>query len=293
VAKDNLLTDGYKLRRLTPIECARLQTIPEWYEFKFVSNRYYGYICSVNNTIKLWEQNVKLVNAIGKSQINQLDYATSTTLDLLEQEQQNLVRLTGQSNAKLQDVIEIHKQKNTETYVYCITKDLKDMEVSHSQLNKNKQLVNIVIEKLEITEALECATHIIEVSNSMAIHLKLKGEKNNLEVEDMHLVETEETNIKSLWKIKLDENLKKESLSTTLTLINWIIERVIYTYVKDRLNICFYIGNLKIVEQNYLSVDISDLKMESILSTSDTQIYRMLGNGWTVEVIKHIFSYIK
>lgn len=31
--KDNLLTDGYKLRRLTPIECARLQTIPEWYEW--------------------------------------------------------------------------------------------------------------------------------------------------------------------------------------------------------------------------------------------------------------------
>jgi len=33
VAKDNLLTDGYKLRRLTPIECARLQTIPQWYEW--------------------------------------------------------------------------------------------------------------------------------------------------------------------------------------------------------------------------------------------------------------------
>jgi DNA (cytosine-5)-methyltransferase 3A len=26
---------------------------------------------------------------------------------------------------------------------------------------------------------------------------------------------------------------------------------------------------------------------------SDTQIYKMLGNGWTVEVIKHIFSFIK
>lgn len=26
---------------------------------------------------------------------------------------------------------------------------------------------------------------------------------------------------------------------------------------------------------------------------SDTQIYNLLGNGWTVEVIKHIFSFIK
>jgi len=33
VSKDNLLTNGYKLRKLTPIECARLQTIPEWYEW--------------------------------------------------------------------------------------------------------------------------------------------------------------------------------------------------------------------------------------------------------------------
>jgi DNA (cytosine-5)-methyltransferase 3A len=29
--KDNLLTDGYKLRRLTPIECERLQTVPDNY----------------------------------------------------------------------------------------------------------------------------------------------------------------------------------------------------------------------------------------------------------------------
>lgn len=25
---------------------------------------------------------------------------------------------------------------------------------------------------------------------------------------------------------------------------------------------------------------------------SDTQIYRMLGNGWTIKVIKHILSFI-
>lgn len=30
----------------------------------------------------------------------------------------------------------------------------------------------------------------------------------------------------------------------------------------------------------------------SIKKTSDTQIYKMCGNGWNVEVIKHIFSYI-
>jgi len=33
VSKDNLITNGYSLRRLTPIECARLQTVPSWYEW--------------------------------------------------------------------------------------------------------------------------------------------------------------------------------------------------------------------------------------------------------------------
>jgi DNA (cytosine-5)-methyltransferase 1 len=33
VQKDNLLSDGQRLRRLTPTECARLQTIPNWYEW--------------------------------------------------------------------------------------------------------------------------------------------------------------------------------------------------------------------------------------------------------------------
>ena len=32
--KYNILTNGYKFRRLTPIECARLQTIPEWYKWE-------------------------------------------------------------------------------------------------------------------------------------------------------------------------------------------------------------------------------------------------------------------
>lgn len=30
----NNILDGYKLRRLTPLECARLQTIPEWYKWE-------------------------------------------------------------------------------------------------------------------------------------------------------------------------------------------------------------------------------------------------------------------
>jgi DNA (cytosine-5)-methyltransferase 3A len=30
-----------------------------------------------------------------------------------------------------------------------------------------------------------------------------------------------------------------------------------------------------------------------LMPVSDTQIYKQLGNGWTVDVIAHIFSYMK
>lgn len=35
-----------------------------------------------------------------------------------------------------------------------------------------------------------------------------------------------------------------------------------------------------------------DPKTGEVKPTSDTQIYKVLGNGWTVEVIKHIFSFL-
>lgn len=45
------------------------------------------------------------------------------------------------------------------------------------------------------------------------------------------------------------------------------------------------------------TLDIEGARLQTIpdwykWGCSDTQIYKMLGNGWTVEVIKHILSHI-
>lgn len=45
-------------------------------------------------------------------------------------------------------------------------------------------------------------------------------------------------------------------------------------------------GRLQTVSENYI-----DKMIES--GTSDTQLYRMYGNGWTIDVIAHILSYLK
>jgi len=38
VQKDNLVSDTQRIRRLTPLECQRLQTVPEWYDMSLISD---------------------------------------------------------------------------------------------------------------------------------------------------------------------------------------------------------------------------------------------------------------
>lgn len=51
-AKTGLYLDGYRIRRLTPTECARLQTIPDWYEW-IVSDTQIYKMCGNGWTIEV------------------------------------------------------------------------------------------------------------------------------------------------------------------------------------------------------------------------------------------------
>lgn len=94
-------------------------------------------------------------------------------------------------------------------------------------------------------------------------------------------------------KIILDGNLKSMSAYTISILINLITELKTYISAKTSLRISGCISNYKNSQGNSLGVVLSGLKMDVISLTSDTQAYKMLGNGWCVEVIKHIFQYLK
>ena len=290
-------TENYRIRRLTPTECSRLQTIPEWYKWEFVESKYFGYICSTTKKTKICKVNVVSMDAIDQYPISQQDFATCTTLDLLELEKQRVEKLTKQKSVKLTAAIDMLKQNNTETYVSCITNDFIDMERGNFQSNNIKKNVSFVIKKLVAEELTECAPVIIEVSNYMEIHLLLKKGKTNLKYQlnqqDIMGVKIKNRDTKQLWSIKLGDLLKTEKLSTILTLVNWIIDRKIYIYAKDVLNIRLSIGNLNVSEQNYIGVELSDLRMESIISCSDTQAYKLLGNGWNIETVKHILKHME
>ena len=57
-SKPLILDSGYKLRRLTPLECARLQTVPDWYEW-IVSDTQIYRMCGNGWTVRVIEHILK------------------------------------------------------------------------------------------------------------------------------------------------------------------------------------------------------------------------------------------
>lgn len=258
-AKTGLYDINYQIRKLTPVECERLQTLPDNYTKYLDIKKYNMYIGQEikNGGIKCLKKYVKLRDA---------------------QEKPELI--------------------NTGNSVFYITKDLFDMEVL-SYLKKSlnqKKNVNIVIERLGKKEAEpeECVIDITKIGyDTETLYSQIK---NILNLESMGI--TNQINIKlpttgKYMKIILEESSKKMKLFIILILIKLITVLEIYIYVEHEVNIYFCIDNLKILQENFIELELSDLKMESIILNSDTQRYKMLGNGWTVDVIAHILQGIK
>lgn len=78
----------------------------------------------------------------------------------------------------------------------------------------------------------------------------------------------------------------KEGKSPTLTSFAFEQNNVIQTKTKIRKLTPRECGRLQTVPEEVLDKMLSS-------GVSDTQLYKMFGNGWTIDVISHIFSYIK
>lgn len=275
-----------RIRRLTPTECSRLQTIPDWYKWKNINKTEYIQC----------EPNAKSMDAINVSPQRKPDCATNIILDYYELALLNEKQLIKQCNAQLIDATECVQPKSMEMFALCTLKGLSGMEVMN--YHKNLLNVNIVVEKgnMGMVDAVKCVPIITEVSKYMEIHLLLSNgrqmQNSQLSPEDIMGVRIIKKDTNRQWKITLGESLKKEKLYTISTLINWIIQSKIYTYVNQEANIKGFISNYKELQQNLSKMELSDLRMETIVSTSDTQQYRMLGNGWTIEVIVWILKHL-
>ena len=288
---NNHVLSNYRIRRLTPTECARLQTIPDWYRWEYVKK----YI-----DINLCEPNVELTAAKDILQTKRPDYVICTILGSSEQVQlMKDQKLINQKNA--QWTVAIDNVPHISDYASCTIKGLRGMEqqtLSHFSLNMKRYV--LYVEKLS-TEEMEVqkdyAQNIIAVLKFTEIQVRLiKGTKNEkiiLEFVDICQRKEECQRIERFMKITLAENCKDMNVFIISILIKQIIglRTCIFSNLKmstKKLMLSFQLSPL-----NLSSVALLNLRMGIIESTSETRQYMMLGNGWTVEVIKHIFSFMK
>lgn len=273
------------LRRLTPVECERLQTVPENFS-KFGMTQYLLYICP--------EKNVKLLDAVQTSAVEKQDYATNIIFDLSEMEQLKEKVLIEQKSATIVTAKILNKL--LKDIALLTTKDLSDMEHQNSliRLWKGIKNVNIVIKRLEKVEEQEgCVIDITKTRlDTRTLYTQIINAMTLNQTGTMgKLVVKQGTDIS--WSITWEDTLNVMKLYIILTLIKQIIYSKIYMYVKVIATIKSAMFNFSISEQNYLNVELLDLMMENISLSKDSHRYKMLGNGWTVDVISHIFKNIK
>lgn len=285
------VANGYRIRRITPTECARLQTIPDWYRWEYVKK----FI-----DVDLCELNVKLKDAIDSSRVEKQDCVIYTILDSLERVQQMQdQKLIKQKNAQWKVAIE--SKLHTWDYASCTIKDSQSMDHAIScRFNQNMQRRVLYVENLSMEEMglqKDCVQNIIAVLKFTGIQVRLiKGTKNGeiiLGFMDICQDATEWQSTEEFLKITLAGNSIEENVFTISILIKQIIELRTYIFSILKANTKKLILNFLLSQLSVSSVVLLSLRMGIIGSTSETQQYRLLGNGWNIETIKHIFSFMR
>ena len=283
--------DNGKARKLTPLEYERLQTLPDGYTELGTSYYYYNIYDIINMVIKGEQlcKNVKLKDAKILSQTEKQGYAINIIYDISDMEQQNLqeILLNEKKSVLLMDAITSNKQERD--IVLNTIRDIKE-QVQQNLIKMNLKNVNIAID-WQLQE--ECVIGTIKIGyNTEMQNIQIKLEKEQIITDIKNLKENIEYNIEKLLQKYWGEIYHLKKLYTILIWINLIMIKKIYMCV-IKMNTQAYISSLIELQGNSLKLELSNLKMVDIIPISSTQRYNCIGNGWTVDVVSYIFSFLK
>lgn len=244
------------MRRLTPLECERLQGFPDGFTElgidtkELVTYKKYG--------------NIELCN---KAQIEKIK----------------------NQNVRFRVVAE--NKKPISVIASCTTSDGSEMELPscQSESSNPKVSVHIVIDRSEESEHWECAINTIKCGDSMMTRYTLrKNENNQVEMATSEIATGAIPTLKS-WKPISVDGSSPTKLSTISTQINWIIESLISTYAHAQ-NMELSMHSSDDSSKTVSIWEISYLKMASIERLSDSERYKMCGNAVTVNVVEAVMS---
>lgn len=275
-----ILEQGMRIRRLTPTECERLQTVPD----NEIICIFALCLDQVKNYVNAVEQNPKLLKralSVEKTELN--EFAKCVI--------QNTLQSSQPTKFIAQESADMPTQKQTKQ---CTPVNQKE---SDTTVNNAESIVMCKGQNQGADSALQSA--FINITEGRITHygkeeLHRKGSHFTNCLNGKKPLVLFGNEIMQLVK-DVDVGMKKsKDMSSTFTILSVLsinsLEQMLATYYLFAKNaITGYTQN--ITNQNSLSVQfqIND-GYTSIVS--DTQRYRMLGNGWTVDVIAYIFSFM-
>jgi hypothetical protein len=237
----NLNAQEAKIRRLTPIECERLQGFPDGFtEFGIDIKELVTYKKCGN--IEIWN----------KAQIEKI------------------------RNQYVRFRVVLENKKPISVIASCTTNDGSEMELPSCQnVNSNPKVsVHIAIDRLEQSERWGCVINITKCGDSMVTRYTLRRNDNGQVEMATSEIATDGTLTPKSWKPILEENSEKTKLSTISTQINWIIESLISTYAHAQ-SMELSMHNSDGLSKTESTWEISYLKTVSTERISDSSRYKM------------------
>jgi DNA (cytosine-5)-methyltransferase 3A len=270
-----------KIRRLTPLECELLQTVKDKEIiciFALCLEQAKSYVSAVEQNHKL----LKLVLIAEKSELKELVNSVIQSMNASHQ----LTKLTVPQNVDIQ----IPKQTKK-----CI--------------NHNLQESNTTVNNAENIAMCNCQKGMVDFAEQDVFINLIEGKITHFGLEELHPKEMffakqingkKQLKLSGLEIMELVKDVGVETINnkdynstyTTLFRSNTksLEQALIIYYLFAKIAIIGYTQNTTSIKNLSLKFKMSD-GYTSV--ASDSQRYRMLGNGWTIDVICHILSYLK
>lgn len=266
-------------RKLTPLECERLQTVPTWKietDVVICLDQAKNYVNVVERSPKLR----RLVSSAGRNEL--LEFAKHVGMNTKLNHQS--MRCTAQANVDMLTQKLMYACTEDKSVVRSITADIVE---SKSMCLHQKHVVDSVqpdVRMLTMSEKMEL-TGKVESRQTDNLCTKVMNGGNVLKLcgnEMMQLVSFVEN----------DSNMDEMSHTTYTTL-----SRLGLANAEQMLTILYWYA--KAVTCGYIVTETSAVSLSVIAEVgytdhvSNTRRYQMLGNGFTVSVISHILKEIK
>lgn len=270
-----------RIRRLTPVECERLQTVSSnscTINIELCLDQAKSYVNVVEKSPKL----LKLVSSAEK--IESSEFVRNAAMSILQKSQQ--IKYIAQENA------DTPTQKQTNE---CTEDSQKEANIiaecaENTAMSQNRRLEGGSVPLnafINITEGKITHFGKEELHQKDNRYIRLMSGENVLNLygkEIMQLVEDADVGTKnrkdmsSIYTILY--RLDTRSIEQMLTILYLFAKSAISGFTQNEIN------------QEILSVQFN-LISGYTACVSDTQRYKMLGNGWNVETVAHIFKQIK